>query len=162
MSDEIPPQQPKEAVGFCFLKFARSQDDLPDPDSFIEIISLKAHGATNVGKIKKSWRYHFCFVRQRRQQSQSHVLSFYPKEKRNRFKKITRFFVASSLPATKHILSLTPLTQNFSFRKKSFPRFLSPQSTKSLQEKTNRTGKTKSTLTGARKATSKDRLKKMN
>ena len=38
--------------GFLFSKLARLQDDHPDPKGIKDIISLKAHGATNVDKIE--------------------------------------------------------------------------------------------------------------
>ena len=57
MSDKAPNKEPIQKTterGCYFTKLARDQDDLPDPENFKEIISLKAHGATNVEKIESN------------------------------------------------------------------------------------------------------------
>ena len=52
MTDPIPIQQPQQQKAFCFSKLAREQDDLPTPEALKDIISSKAHGATNVDKLE--------------------------------------------------------------------------------------------------------------
>ena len=53
MSKKLPTQEINlDKKEFHFAKMARDQDDIPDPESIQGIISLKAHGTTNLEKIE--------------------------------------------------------------------------------------------------------------